>query len=64
MDIDPTCPAKDYYNILQVPRCATDAEIKKSYRKLVLIAASVHLLKCKAAFPSRLCGYISSSFAP
>lgn len=35
---DPETAAKDYYDILQVPRCATDAEIKRSYRKLVSVA--------------------------
>jgi curved DNA-binding protein CbpA len=27
---------KDYYKILDVPRTATDSEIKKAYRKLAL----------------------------
>jgi curved DNA-binding protein CbpA len=28
---------KDYYKILEVPRNATDVEIKKAYRKLALM---------------------------
>ena len=28
--------SKDYYNVLQVPKAATDVEIKKAYRKLAM----------------------------
>jgi hypothetical protein len=30
------CCRRDYYDILQIPRSATDAQIKRAYRKLAL----------------------------
>ena len=30
------CDSKDYYGVLQVPKAATDVEIKKAYRKLAM----------------------------
>ncbi len=36
---------KDYYEILGLTKTATDAELKKSYRKLALL---VHPDKCQA----------------
>lgn len=30
------CCRRDYYDLLQVPRSATDAQIKRAYRKLAL----------------------------
>lgn len=32
----PIYDSKEYYNVLQVPKAATDVEIKKAYRKLAM----------------------------
>lgn len=53
------CKAKDYYEILDVPRNASTADIKKSYRKLALI---LHPDKCKAAGAEDCFKKVSSAY--